>query len=346
MRPQATVKDNSNVEVEPIDALSKHLPLSDNKDAANLARPAQRPLSVQAFKGFFNSLSSTAQSTNITKAVPLESQIAPLAPAPNLHKPLLKRSTTIFTDSYPITVPSIHTIQTQPQPPVHVLPLRKEVQQNKVDEQPACSNLVPVTHPSDSHLHSFKTDVDSSEADYHDTRSDGVRLEPLAPLPNVSNTSSSIHDTTEAVHQLSVEVETDVAGVRVYERNHLQPIPEDENKTTNIMPLTDGVEYWEEEDYYYADYDDGYTTAPSLKSRGDYTTGPMTIVIAPQVNSRAEEQLAAATRFVQQSVETSELEEDESWDVSMVHEYGEEIFAYMRVLEVSIIPLLCILETS
>lgn len=50
-------------------------------------------------------------------------------------------------------------------------------------------------------------------------------------------------------------------------------------------------------------------------------------------------EIAAATELVESS-RTQEEIEDEAWDTSMVAEYGDEIFAYMRELEVS--PHLCL----
>lgn len=80
--------------------------------------------------------------------------------------------------------------------------------------------------------------------------------------------------------------------------------------------------------------DDGYVTAHSYKSRGDYTTGAVTAEVLPEMTSRSRREVAAATRLVEASKTTDEVEE-ESWDTSMVAEYGEEIFTYMKELEVS-----------
>ncbi len=100
-----------------------------------------------------------------------------------------------------------------------------------------------------------------------------------------------------------------------------------------LLPVSEPEEYWEEEGYD-EEYEEGYTTGRSLKSRGDYTTGPTTVLLAPKMTVRVEKELAAAKQIVQESRATDDIEEDESWDTSMVAEYGEEIFEYMRVLEV------------
>jgi G2/mitotic-specific cyclin 3/4 len=91
-------------------------------------------------------------------------------------------------------------------------------------------------------------------------------------------------------------------------------------------------EYWdeeEEEEYYDAD---GYTTARSLRSRGDNTTGGVTLVLAPRITTKTQRELEAARVFVEANRSAEDIE-DEQWDTSMVAEYGDEIFEYMHSLE-------------
>ena len=84
----------------------------------------------------------------------------------------------------------------------------------------------------------------------------------------------------------------------------------------------------EEEELYY---EDGYTTARSLRMRGD-TTGGATIVLQPKYTAKVRAEIAAAKTLVENSRCPDDVE-DEQWDTSMVVEYGEEIFAYMHTLE-------------
>lgn len=96
-------------------------------------------------------------------------------------------------------------------------------------------------------------------------------------------------------------------------------------------------EYWDEEDeeeYYDAD---GYTTARSLRSRGDNTTGGVTLVLAPRVTAKTQRELEAAKQFVELHRSPEDVE-DEQWDTSMVAEYGDEIFEYMHSLEEKMKP--------
>ena len=91
-------------------------------------------------------------------------------------------------------------------------------------------------------------------------------------------------------------------------------------------------EYWDEDDEEYFE-EQGYTTAHSYRSHGDNTTGGATTVVAPKVTAKIQQELEIAKVIVQNSRTEDEIEE-EAWDVSMVAEYGEEIFQYMKALEV------------
>lgn len=94
-------------------------------------------------------------------------------------------------------------------------------------------------------------------------------------------------------------------------------------------------ECWEEEEDDDEDYDDqdqAYATAHSTRSR-DLTTRDTTTVLAPRLTTRVQRELLDAKMEVEQTRPQEDID-DELWDVSMVAEYGEEIFEYMRELEV------------
>ncbi|CBX98704.1 hypothetical protein IAQ61_007675 [Plenodomus lingam] len=106
----------------------------------------------------------------------------------------------------------------------------------------------------------------------------------------------------------------------------------DELAKAGTLKGLDVEEYWdeeEEEEYYDVD---GYTTARSLRSRGDNTTGGVTLVLAPRTTLKTQRELEAARIFVEANRSAEDIE-DEQWDTSMVAEYGEEIFEYMHALE-------------
>ncbi|KAI1503586.1 cyclin-like protein [Biscogniauxia marginata] len=92
---------------------------------------------------------------------------------------------------------------------------------------------------------------------------------------------------------------------------------------------------YDDEDYYD---DQGYTTAHSNRSRGDNTTiGATTIMFPPKLTKRGLAEIEAAKELVESKRTDIDIEED-SWDVSMVAEYGDEIFQYMRELEMDLLP--------
>ena len=96
------------------------------------------------------------------------------------------------------------------------------------------------------------------------------------------------------------------------------------------------------EQYYDADeevdygYEEGYTTARSFGLQGE-STGGVTTVLAPKLTDKVTQELQAAKYFVEATRPAEDIE-DEQWDTSMVAEYGEEIFDYLRGLETRMAP--------
>ncbi|CAD6443811.1 2cd503ec-0659-4498-9648-c2302a1a5d74 [Sclerotinia trifoliorum] len=106
-------------------------------------------------------------------------------------------------------------------------------------------------------------------------------------------------------------------------------------KQLPALPLApEPEEYWPEDEEEAYD-EQGYTTAHSF--RGENTTGGATTIIVPKVTNKVKKELEDA-RILVESVRTQEDIEDEMWDTSMVAEYGEEIFSYMRELENKLLP--------
>ncbi|GAB1314044.1 B-type cyclin [Madurella fahalii] len=110
-----------------------------------------------------------------------------------------------------------------------------------------------------------------------------------------------------------------------------KPLPE--------PPVASEEEYWDEEEEEEQElYEEpGYTTAHSYRSLGDNSTGGPTTIVAPNVTANVRRELEMAKAYVLERQSEEELEE-EAWDVSMVAEYGEEIFTYMRDLEANMLP--------
>lgn len=104
-----------------------------------------------------------------------------------------------------------------------------------------------------------------------------------------------------------------------------------------VPAVPETEEYWDEEDDEDLYDEQGYTTAHSFRSHGDNTTTGATTLLVPKVTSRIEEELEEAKFYVEDNRLQDDIDEEE-WDVSMVAEYGEEIFQYMRELEIRMLP--------
>lgn len=90
----------------------------------------------------------------------------------------------------------------------------------------------------------------------------------------------------------------------------------------------------EDEDHCY---DKGYTTAHSYRSHGDNTTGGVTTVMfPPKITKKGQAEIETAKQIVESRRTAEEIQED-AWDISMVAEYGDEIFQYMRQQEVRLL---------
>lgn len=86
-----------------------------------------------------------------------------------------------------------------------------------------------------------------------------------------------------------------------------------------------------------APYEQGYIPVHSYRSHSDNTTSGPTTLLAPYVTAGVEEELKIAKAYVT-AHQIEEESKDEEWDIRMVAEYGDEIFAYMRDLEARMLP--------
>ncbi|KAH6987416.1 cyclin-like protein [Ilyonectria sp. MPI-CAGE-AT-0026] len=103
-----------------------------------------------------------------------------------------------------------------------------------------------------------------------------------------------------------------------------------------LPAMSEPEECWDEEDDEdFDDQDQAYTTAHSFRSR-DLTAGATTVV-PPRVTARVQRELEEAKLEVERTRTQDDIEE-ELWDVSMVAEYGDDIFEYMRELEIKMLP--------
>ncbi|KAH7318679.1 cyclin-like protein [Stachybotrys elegans] len=159
---------------------------------------------------------------------------------------------------------------------------------------------------------------------YEQFANSAAYVEPACPVP-VSDSRAELNQEVE-IAQLPQKLTTVSEEVA---------LPATEKDATGHA-MSEPEEYWEEEEEDYDDQDQAYTTAHSFRSR-DLTTGGATTLLAPRVTARVQRELEEARLVVEKSITPEELD-DEAWDVSMVAEYGEEIFEYMRELEIKMLP--------
>lgn len=278
-----------------------------------------------------NTSTTTTTTNNSNNSQPIE-VIQPLhdLPPKGPHRHTLSATTipTTTTSSLTSHIPTSSSIveprvyqprhhKSQPQLKQQQAPVLRKTQSKQFERaEPLASMLVePLlelpeldTESVGTAISTDSTDVESGNTMYLDSVSDAADLEPLMAVTQDQYVDHSAGPT---------------AAAAVYKEN--------------TAPVSEPEEYWDEDDDEdYDDQDQAYTTAHSFRSR-DLTTGNVTTMLAPRVTNKVNKELDDARREVEASITPDELEE-EFWDVTMVAEYGDEIFEYMRELEVKMMP--------
>lgn len=323
----------------------KSMMLQQDRKSTALSRPAQRPMSVAGIRGLLSN-ATNSNTTGVTNAVLTDAPQA-IQPA-NTRKVLSKRSTTIFKDIAAIQSEKDASDLQKPLPTkAHVAPVHRDLNSRQevpteVSEEPqpklrrTRSSHVATTEPPTETAPPLNVPVALEEN--ISFRSDGVYIDDNGNVRICEYT-----DETDQVETIATYIENDndvplpkeakVAIQNAYVDQALEKrveIIEPEAGRKHTLPsVSEPEEYWddEEEEEHYDD--EGYVTARSCKSRSDNTT-----VLFPKVNVKVKKELAAAKILIE-SMRTQEEIEDEAWDTSMVAEYGDEIFQYMKELEVS-----------
>ncbi|KAI9718446.1 MAG: hypothetical protein M1812_004167 [Candelaria pacifica] len=328
------------------------MPPEKKQASAALLRPAQRPLTVSSLKGLLNNVVGATQPNVPTKKVITDTEPA----AANIHKPVAKRDTAIYKDptSGPVTQELIE-LQNESSAIVSTAPVHQ--------------TLAPRHHKSQQYLRTEQPVLRRTRSRYaaNFAEAEGPALE-LSGVPTRSDESSAIRSDgvyvdarDRAYPQLDSEEGPEEQGARIYNVNGIELTQQEHSQLVvdQVIKERDGYnvkakvtepslkhelplvsepeEYWDDEEYDEQVEDDGYTTARSYPSRGDNTTGGATTVLFPQMNVKVRRELAAAKQLVESSKTVEEIE-DETWDTSMVAEYGDEIFQYMRELEIKMLP--------
>lgn len=328
---------------------------TQDKRSAALLRPAQRPLSVSGLKSLLHNASGVNSQASAKQPLQTSHSIQTAVQQVNVKKLATKRSTAVFKDTT-ISQPDQSNLSVTdnllpiaPIPPAHhQLPSIQHRQLEQLPEEHSKSNDSPSealepSKPKDSIEEPFEL-LRSSEG-AAPLRSDGIYIDDHGEV-------------RQYIFQDDNEATEDKGGVLVEEHATSAKIPRqpspkvpvqssDKQRNQNLKenvaehklaPASEPEEYWDEEEGNYEEEE--YVTARSFKSRGENTTNGATTVLFPKVNQKIKKEFAAAKQLIE-STRTAEEIDDETWDTSMVAEYGEEIFGYMRDLEVRDVSILC-----
>lgn len=309
------VKDDSEVgKVSPGKIASQEVA---KQATAPLARPATRPLALKNFS-----------SQNMPVAINIQSSTA-VAPAPidpeQVKKVTTKKSTKVLKDPQPELQRNVER-----KPLVSAL-----VHQNLVSTRDTTSGT---SQGLQNHLPAGNA-ISVQHQEVRKTESVPLRDEPAAraqPRPNVTNPShvlpAGLVSGQPYVPYIASQNGTLVhpqAGTAAYGLPAISGHAQYPYLEQHIEQFYD----IDEEEYYA---DEGYTTARSFGLRGD-STGGVTTILAPKYTESIQSELEAAKSYVEATRPPEDIE-DEQWDTSMVAEYGDEIFGYMREMEARMAP--------
>ncbi len=326
-------------------------PTQPDKKTTTFQKPAQRPVSVSGLKALLQN-GTTLPNPLLVKQPLIEihqpSQPSqPVAPPVNTRKIATKKSTAVFQDNAAIQAEEVSKPQplNAPVAPVHRELLPRQLSQPAEDAIELQQNLRR-THSK--YLDAPEVGIDTSahsstqppSEEEPAMRSDGVYIDSHGQLQsydylepvNFSDHHVEIADPASILPS-SMHLEATYSRLdQLLSTQPAQPLAEPARKH-RLAPVSEPEEYWEEEDAADNYDEEGYVTARSFRSRGDNTTGGATTILFPKVTQKVKKEFALAKELIEGSKTAEELE-DEAWDTTMVAEYGDEIFEYMRGLEV------------
>jgi G2/mitotic-specific cyclin 3/4 len=275
-------------------------PVATQEKPAALLRPAQRPVNINGAK----------QALHPVEQAPVAPLPKPAQGAQN-KRTLTKKAPAIYKDA---AAEDIHQPLSS-KPSTSGASTTQSHVPRQAKSQPEVKSEQPVLRSTENKQ--VSKDEQSSAG---------------AKLSNADNTI--YHDASQLALPLA-ELVNEAHARGIAEEEQAKQALADQQKAQRLLPAqsAEPEEYWEEDSAEVYD-EQGYTTAHSYRSRGENTTGGATTVILPKVTNKIKKEIDEAKILVESS-RTPEDIEDEMWDTSMVAEYGDEIFSYMRELEVS-----------
>ena len=308
-------------------------------DKKPLARPAQRPLSLTSgLKGFLNNVVPNQSKVSNDASTSAQSNAFNVS---NITKPNLIRRNTI-TSKGTATSAKVVEVTKDVKEEDGILPEVRIKPQQSMQAIPEAT--IPSLHPAitslraESHHDNLPQSISLAEAlslakpAYFDPpqKQSDTNIEALTKDSQTREASSLPHSIApQGIHTAeAVSFKGRVASSNIAPPKDAMP------GKISLPSVSEPEEYWDdiEDDEEHLD-DDGYVTARSFKSRGENVTGNATTVIVPHMNARVRKEIAAAKQIVD-SLRTDDDIEDDHWDSTMVAEYSDEIFEYMRDLEV------------
>lgn len=276
--------------------------------SSTLLKPAQKPLVVTAtkyLKKSSSSISDISQNASVLKTKQPITQVI-------TKRTVSKRSTPVYKDN----AAKLNLI-IEPE--------------SLINED---TSLVPQVQPL--------LPTPTIEQIYENSRGDNK-------IPHIDHASHSSQNIIEeivhrdaGIHNISIQEENDqvLKVCTLHEdksQRRVSRIPES-------LTIPEADEYWVDDDNDEEDEEElecveeqGYMTTHSYRSRGDNTTVGATTIPFPKITAKVKQELESAKRLIDNQRTVEEIE-DEKWDTSMVAEYGDEIFAYMRELEIKMLP--------
>lgn len=342
-------KDDSTVGAKPRYAdLEKPVTFQQDKKSTALLRPAQRPLSISGLKNLLNNVTNNGSQAVIKHArTEVQESAGTSAHVANTRKTLTKRNTTVFKDLSHVQPKKSYTDLLRPTstaitPELVDLPVAgsdekigEEVErqhkvrrtnskpQLEVEEKGAAANQTESSEeaeaiPSDGIYIDNNGEIQVYQCPTEDDHETGLHT-------NSGDNGVQLAEAKVLHHQISSD--------QVVETYQEPPQPELARKH-RLTSVSEPEEYWDEDEEEENYDEEGYVTARSYKSRGENTMNGATTILFPKMNQRVKRELAAAKELME-SAKAGDDYSDESWDTTMVAEYGDEIFQYMKDLEVS-----------
>ena len=327
----------------------KPVPLAQNKKATALLRPAQRPSTISGLKGLLNNVANSNIQAAKQPVVETQQSTKPASPAANMRTLLTKRSNAVFKDQVRIPAEQPRpTLQEQLSSTASVAPIHHHLFSRKLPSQPETQEELRtkpkraqstyIADPESQEHASEPSSVPESFKDAAAIRSDGIYIDDQGEVQvyqymdgdGYPEDQVNASDDGVAIPAETKKTIADAQLDQVLDTHLKQPEPAPKHK---LAPVSEPEEYWDEEEEEGNYDEEGYVTARSFKSRGENTMSGATTVLFPKLNQKAKKEIASAKELIESS-RTKEEIDDETWDTTMVAEYGDEIFQYMRELEV------------